>query len=80
MAGELRAIECGDAPDAEVIDVLRGMLERAERGDIRAVAIAGVGRGGYSCTVYEHGGRALELLGALTVVRRRVEDVFAEGC
>lgn len=79
MAGELRAIDCGDAPAPGVVEVLRDMLTRAESGELQAVAVAAVGRTGHSCTQYDHNGRAVELLGVIGVLRRRVEDVFAEG-
>lgn len=81
MPGDLKVhvIEGRDDPNEGVIGVLRDMLARAESGELQSVAVAAVSRRGFCCTQYDAGDRSLELLGALTVCRRRVENLYADA-
>lgn len=57
---------------ADVVQLLRDMLERAERGDVVAVAVAGVTATGGVASAYRSGDRFFALLGSVTLLQARM--------
>ena len=57
---------------ADVVQLLRDMLERAERGDVVAVAVAGVTATGGATSAYRSGDRFFALLGSVTFLQARM--------
>ena len=70
-----KPVEPGEADiDPNVVKTLEGALERARSGEIVAVAIATIMANGSGGTSFAGAARPIELLGAIGILRARLEQ------
>lgn len=62
------------APDLDM--VLSQFEAMTANGSLQSIAVAGIGRDGAMHTAFVHNGRAIELMGAVNNLLRRVSAVF----